>query len=921
MSLTLYKKKRKFEKTPEPAGKKVASADQKLRFVVQKHAASRLHYDFRLELEGVLKSWAVPKGPSLNPEDKRLAMMVEDHPYDYRSFEGVIPEGNYGAGTVIVWDEGTYEPVEPVKGGKKLQEKTLLEQLNAGNLKVRLSGKKLKGDYALVHTKGREENAWLLIKKNDSYATSEDITQKDQSVQSGKTLEEIAGGISKKNKVAVAPIKKSAKGSKTKTAEKAAPKKKSPVANAKESKAQQPGPKELLKKGQRAPYDTQIKPMLASLTEESFDNEDWIFEIKWDGYRAIAGIRNGEVELQSRNNLSFKKKYHPIAEALSNWSVNAIVDGEIIAVDEEGVTDFQHLQAWQKTGKGQLLYYVFDILWIDGVSVMHLPLLERKEILKAIVPAEGIIKYSDHIHQTGNDFFEVAVKEGLEGIMAKRADSQYHPAVRTQQWLKIKTHRRQEVVIGGFTKGRNSRQYFGALILGVYEKDELIYIGHTGSGFNQKSLGEMYKKLQPLIIDTCPFKKKPKTNMPAVWVKPKLVAEVKFQEWTNENILRIPIFLGLREDKNPKDVKKEKSNEMKSPAAADESPVSQKETDKKGLQKSDGKPVAAKRNKSKQSAVIIPSESILNNDDKEQLVIVDKEELKFTNLDKLYWKKEKISKRDTLNYYHKIAPFILPYMKDRPQSLNRHPDGVGGLSFYQKDVTGKVPDWIQTYDYISESDGEKKEFLVCTNEASLLYMANWGCIEMNPWHSRVTSPENPDYCVIDLDPEKIAFEKVVETANVVKKVLDELQVDSYCKTSGATGLHIYIPLGAKYSYEQSKQLAELIVGFVHDEIPEFTSLERSPKKRQQKVYLDFLQNRTIQTLAAPYSLRPKDGATVSTPLHWEELKKGLSPTNFTMMNIFDRLTNEGDLFQPVLQKGIDLNKTIKKVNDLISKQG
>lgn len=919
MSLTLYKKKRKFEKTPEPEARKVASSNQKLRFVVQKHAASRLHYDFRLELEGVLKSWAVPKGPSLDPKDKRLAMMVEDHPYDYRSFEGVIPEGNYGAGTVIVWDEGTYEPAEPVKGGKKQQEKTLLEQLNAGNLKLRLNGEKLKGDYALVHTKGREENAWLLIKKNDSHATSEDITKKDQSVQSGKTLEEVTASIQKKSTAAAVPVKTSSKGSKTTKTEKPAPKKKSHAADGKKRKPAQAVPKELLQKGERAAYDTQLKPMLASLTEEPFDNEDWIFEIKWDGYRAIAGMRDGEVELQSRNNLSFKKKYYPITEALVNWGVNAIVDGEIIAVDDEGTTDFQHLQAWQKTGKGQLLYYVFDILWIDGVSVMHLPLIERKEILKAIVPVEGIIKYSDHIHSTGNDFFEVAVKEGLEGIMAKRADSQYHPAVRTQQWLKIKTHRRQEVVIGGFTKGRNSRQYFGALILGVYDNDELIYIGHTGSGFNQKSLGEMYKKLQPLITDTCPFRKKPKTNMPAIWVKPKLVAEVKFQEWTNENILRIPIYLGLREDKNPKDVKKELSNEMKSSPPREESAFPEKEIDKTGVQRSDRKTAAAKR-KTKKSDIQISAESILNNEDKEQLVVVDKEELKFTNLDKLYWKKEKISKRDMLNYYHKIAPFMLPYMKDRPQSLNRHPDGVGGISFYQKDVTGKVPDWIQTYDYISESDGEKKEFLVCTNEASLLYMANWGCIEMNPWHSRITSPENPDYCVIDLDPEKIAFEKVIETANVVKKVLDELQIDSYCKTSGATGLHIYIPLGAKYSYEQSKQLAELIVGFVHDEIPQFTSLERSPKKRQQKVYLDFLQNRTIQTLAAPYSLRPKEGATVSTPLHWEELKKGLSPANFTMLNIFDRLKNEGDLFQPVLQKGIDLNKTIKKVNSLISRK-
>lgn len=656
--------------------------------------------------------------------------------------------------------------------------------------------------------------------------------------------------------------------------------------------------------------------MLASLTEEPFDSEDWIFEIKWDGYRAIAGIRNGKVELQSRNNLSFTRKYYPVTEALLAWRVNAIVDGEIIAVDDEGNTDFQHLQAWQKTGKGQLLFYVFDLLWLDGFSVMHLPLTERKEILKAIVPKESIIRYSDHIPTSGKDFFEVAVNRGLEGIMAKKADSLYHPGVRTQQWLKIKTHRRQEVVIGGFTKGRNNRQYFGALILGVYEKGELVYIGHTGSGFNQKSLVDMHKKLEPLITDTCPFKKKPKTNMPAVWVKPELVAEVKFQEWTNENILRIPIFLGLREDKNAKDVKKEKST-MKSPAVKTKKKAAKKTTTTKSSVSAAIKKNSPATGSVKKSKIKIPEEDLLNNEAKEQVMVIDQQELKFTNLNKYYWKKEKLTKRDTLNYYHRIAPFILPYMKDRPQSLNRHPDGARGMNFYQKDVTGKVPDWVETYDYVSESDGETKKFFVCTNEASLLYMANWGCIEMNPWHSRVLSPDNPDYCVIDLDPEKISFEKVVEAASVVKKVLDELEIDSYCKTSGATGLHIYIPLGAKYTYDQSRQLAELIVHIVHDEIPVFTSLERNPSRRQKKVYLDYLQNRTIQTLAAPYSLRPKEGATVSTPLHWNEVKKGLSAADFTMLNISDRLKSEGDLFTPVLGKGIDLNKTLKKINSLI----
>ena len=308
-----------------------------------------------------------------------------------------------------------------------------------------------------------------------------------------------------------------------------------------------------------------IKPMLASLGDESFDSDEWIFEIKWDGYRAVAGMKDKEVVLQSRNNLSFLKKFYPIGNALKEWEVNAIVDGEIVAVNDEGHTNFQDLQAWQKTGKGELVYYLFDILWLDGYSLMHLPLIERKSILQGIIPTNSAVKYSDHILSKGKDFFELAVTQGLEGIMAKRADSMYTPAMRTQQWLKIKTHRRQEVVVAGFTKGRNSRQYFGALILGVYENEQLVYVGHTGSGFNQKTLAEMYEKLEPLVTDKCPFARKPKTNMPAIWVKPKLVVEVKFQEWTNENILRIPIYIGLREDKSARDVKKEVTHTMAKP--------------------------------------------------------------------------------------------------------------------------------------------------------------------------------------------------------------------------------------------------------------------------------------------------------------------------------------------------------------------
>jgi bifunctional non-homologous end joining protein LigD len=446
-----------------------------------------------------------------------------------------------------------------------------------------------------------------------------------------------------------------------------------------------------------------------------------------------------------------------------------------------------------------------------------------------------------------------------------------------------------------------------------------VYIGHSGSGFDEKGLKEIYKKFEQLITDECPFETKPKTNMPVTWLKPKIVCEVKFTEWTEEKILRHPIFMGLREDKT---AESEKNEKVVSP------PVKTAKTKHISKEKKEKAEEVIQHNLAapfKKKAVIKTSapkikkakeKVLLTNDEKEKIVTINKHEIKLTNLDKIYWPDEKITKRDMLNYYYAVMPFILPYMKDRPQSLNRHPNGINGENFFQKNVQGKVADWIKTYPYTSESDASKKQFLVCTDEATLLYMASLGCIEMNPWHSRIQSPENPDWCVIDLDPDDNPFDEVVETAQVVKQVLDALAIPAYSKTSGATGMHIYIPLGAKYTYEQSKLLAQLIVQIVHGEIPSFTSIERNPAKRKKKIYLDFLQNRSIQTIAAPYSLRPKPGATVSTPLHWEEVKKGLSPKNFTIFNTLDRISNEGDIFKPVLGKGINLQQTLNKLSSL-----
>jgi len=664
--------------------------------------------------------------------------------------------------------------------------------------------------------------------------------------------------------------------------------------------------------------------MLATLVDEPFDGENWLFEIKWDGYRAIGSVIKGNTDLYSRNNISFKERYAPITGALKDFSNDAILDGEVVALDEKGLPRFQYLQNWQKDQQGELVYYVFDLMWIDGYDLTQLPLIERKKILKQIIPESDIIRYSDHIEKNGKEFFELAKQQGLEGIIAKNKNSSYDFNVRSRNWLKIKTAARQEAVICGFTAPRASRQYFGALILGIYEDDRWVYAGHTGSGFNEKSLKETWNKLQPLITDKCPFDTEPKTNMPATWVKPKLVCEIKFQEWTQDHIMRVPIFMGLRTDKKPTEVKKEKVMETKT-VKKEKLPANkeQKSTDKKTFSKKSGNEKARKKSSSKNNKMgdpIAPDsyrDGWISADENEKSVTLNGQGLKLTNLDKVYWKKENYTKRDLLNYYHDIAPFMLPYMKNRPQSLNRHPNGISGMSFFQKNVQGKVPDWVETFEEFSESTNETVHYFVCTNEASLIYLANLGCIEMNPWHSTIMKPGNPGYCLIDLDPHEIGFDKVIESAQGVKKVLDELSIPAWCKTSGASGLHICIPLGAKYNYDQSRQLAELVVNLVHHEIPSFTSVERSPSKRRRKVYLDFLQNSKGQTVACVYSVRPKPGATVSTPLFWEEVKKGLSPSDFTIKNLFERLKTEGDIFKPVYEKGIDLKKTLATIESVL----
>lgn len=901
MGLTEYKKKRSFKESPEPEGGK--GNGKSLRFVIQKHDASHLHYDFRLEMEGVLKSWAVPKGPSTDPEIKRLAMMVEDHPYDYRNFEGIIPKGQYGGGTVIVWDEGTYIPFEPESREPKKQEKQLLQQLHSGKLKFILAGKKLKGAYALVKAYGKGENSWLLMKLEDRYAKTTDVLSKAKSVISGKTIAQmekqpdLVYGKTKSPKDKAGDSKSKADDPKIEKISRVLKKKSD---NIKPAGNKLPT---LLKKAVKAPFFEQVEPMLATLVEEAFDEPGWLYEVKWDGYRAMAFLHQSQVELKSRNDKSYQEKFHPIYEALKAWGINAVIDGEVVVLNENGSANFGALQNWRSEADGELKYYIFDLLWYEGYDLRGLSLLDRKAILAEIVPSGTAILLSQGFETSGIAFLDAAKRVGLEGIMAKRMDSLYHSGKRSPDWLKIKANQRQEVVIGGFTKNEGSLKPFSSLLVGVFEKDKLRYIGKIGTGFSIKTQKELLEQFKPLIVAEPMFDAEPDVNKAspfryspikavATWLKPELICEVSFTEMTSDGLMRHPTFEGMRSDKAAQEV-------MLEPAAAIDQVIHKpymeatKEKTTLGITKKKAR------------------EGFLKADEETQLKKINGRELKFTNLNKIYWPVEKLTKRDVINYYHEMAPFILPYLKARPQSLNRYPDGITGGSFYQKDVTGKVPEWAKTYLYHAEGDDTDKHFLLGDDEATLLYMAGLGCIELHPWSSTIKKPAHPTWCIIDLDPDQNSFEQVIRAAQVTKAVLDDMGVPSYCKTSGSTGLHIYIPMGNRYTYEQSREFARIIVTLVHRELPKFTSLERVLAKRKGKMYLDFLQNRAQATIAAPYSLRPKPGATVSMPLDWEEVKKGLQMKDFTIFNAAARANELGDIFKPVLGKGIDLRVVIK----------
>jgi bifunctional non-homologous end joining protein LigD len=839
MSLQEYARKRDFTRTPEPKpGKPAYVKSQAGRFFIQRHNATRLHYDFRLEIDGTLKSWAIPKGPSLDPSVKHLAAMVEDHPLDYGDFEGNIPKGEYGGGSVMLWDRGTFELIG---------EESAAEQIARGDLKFRLYGEKLSGTWAIVHMKNRGKgNEWLIIKKKDEAAqTPWDIEAFAHSVKTGRTQEEIAADLPPHKKAAA---KKKAIG--------ASPAK--------------------LTGAVRAPMPGFFEPMGGTLTDQLPKGKEWIFEVKWDGVRGLSFIDKGALTIYTRNNNRCERQY-PELQVIPHYidAEQAILDGEIVVLDSKGASHFELIQprihsqdanSIAKMGqKNPVHLYVFDLLYLDGYDLRRVPLIERKRLLERIVKPFPLLRVSDHFENSGEDLLEAARQSGLEGLIAKSVTSVYESR-RSRNWLKLKLTSEQEFVIAGYTPGE--REHFGSLALGYYEGGKLHYAGNAGTGFNTRNLAELWALLEPLTITKMPFAVADKIPKGTVWVKPKLVAQIKFANWTGDKKLRAPVYLGLRDDKPSKEVSRED----------------------------------------------VPPPGFLPHDRKEVTTTIDGHSLKFTNLDKLYYPDDGYTKRDLLNYYDAVAELLLPHLKDRPLSLKRYPNGINEQYFFQKNTPAGYPSWLRT------KTVDRIRYVIADDRASLLYLTNLGCIDQNPWMSRVGSLEHPDYILIDLDPQECEFVKIVEAALLVKQKLDAIGLTGYPKTTGGDGMHIYIPIEPVYSYEQARTFAEVIARMIAAQRSDLFTTPRSVAAREKsRVYFDYLQIAESKTISAPYVARAHPGAPVSTPLAWDEVKPSLLPSQFNIGNAPERFARVGDLFADVLKKPQRIEKAFARLEALVKR--
>lgn len=776
------------------------------RFVVQRHQARKLHYDLRLEINGTLKSWAVPKGPSMNPNDKRLAIRTEDHPISYLHFYGTIPKGNYGAGEMNIWDTGTFEI------DRAELDMSAHEQLQRGNLKLIFFGKYLKGQFALVETGERNaKESWLLIKKKDTYATD---FQFDAEALIGKET-----ATSQKKSIEIHP-------------------------------------------------NSILRPMLASSKKEIFNDPEWIYELKWDGYRVLAHRSEKGVLLQSRNGINLNSKFPVLAEELKQLEHDTILDGEVVILDSDGVSQFGELQNYP-TSIGVLKFYVFDMLYLNGHSMLELPLLDRKSLITDVIAGLEITQLCDHIEGMGIALFQKATEAGMEGVMAKRKDSSYTPGARTEKWLKVKSVESIDTLICGYTDSVEGGAAFGSLILGTKEKDTLKYVGNCGSGFGELYRKKLLDQFQSLRTDKNPFGKKLalKGRKPN-WMIPGLACEVNYSQLTKNGILRNPVF-----------------------------------------KKMIGEPLYPET----QSTTAFPKKRFSSS---KETIRIDGLPVPISNIDKIYWPESGLTKYDLIDYYLGISETILPYLIDRPQSLHRHPNGISQEGFYQKD-NESLPEWVETTTIYSKSSKRNIEYLLCQNTASLVYMANLGCIEINPWNSRTQHLEYPDYGIIDLDPPTATdFDSVIPIAKEFKNLLNELEISAFCKTSGSKGLHIYLPMGGEYTYEETRNFIKLLCYFVSQRLPKIATLERRIKNRKGKVYLDYLQNRMGHTIASAYAVRPLPGAPISAPIQCDELKAGLNAQKFTINNISERMDEVGDLFESLFQKPFDMETVLQKLNDI-----
>ena len=937
MPLEEYAAKRRFSHTPEPPPGSVSPSGGSHYFCVQRHDATRLHYDFRLEIDGVLKSWAVPKGPTLDPGVKHFAAHVEDHPFEYGSFEGTIPKGNYGAGSVMLWDRGWFELIGEASGA---------EQIARGDLKFRLHGEKLTGEFALVHMKGRGKgNEWLMLKKRDQSASPGwDVEAHAYSVLSGRTQEEIARNLpareARRQTAGAAdrvwesrPARGAAKSSGRPAAE---PEKAPAKRTAKGGSESSPSKKKVaadpaqLKGAHAAEMPASIEPMTATLVTSPPRGEDWLFEIKWDGVRAIAFVDHEELRLQARSGLRCERQYPELAVIPHQVAgARAILDGEIAVLDAKGVARFHLIQpriantdpnsVAHLSRSTPVVYFAFDLLYLDGYDLRQVPLAQRRELLENVAAPGGPLRISTAFPGAGEELLAAARENGLEGIVAKHANSCYESR-RSRDWLKIKIVDEQEFVIGGYTEPQGARSYFGALVLGVFDEGRLRWVGNVGTGFDQKTLAMLYARLKPLMTDTCPFAERPVPDRGMTWVRPELVCQVKYTEWTQDNRLRAPVYLGLRDDVGSRAVKREVAA---SPfVAARSDPPADARSDAAGAQSDPAASARSDAASARSDPAADPAPAPVTGqpflaDVKEATCKIGPHTLKFTNLKKLFYPDDGYTKRDVLNYYADIAALILPHLQDRPLSLKRYPNGIKEQFFFQKDTPESFAGWLRTEWIDSEHNGRPIRYVFAEDRASLLYLVNLGCIDQNPAESRMATLDHPDFVLIDLDPQECPFDMIVEAALLVKKILDRIGLEGYPKTTGGDGMHVYIPLEPVYSFEEARNFAELISRLVVAERRELFTTPRSVAKRQKnRVYFDYLQIGKSKTIAAPYVLRAYPGAPVATPLEWSEVRKGLLPSQFTIANARGRFAAKGDLFRGVLDRPQRLDEAVEKLEKL-----